>query len=126
MSKGSAKHGHVYYDDLPLCPVTVFETEDSVELHAQVDNTTGGKKARIVGNEEFSATITQIDRTPSLTEGSSYTLIFDNGHIMQTEYVRVERRRQNVDINAGGPVVWNYDVVGDVEDEPCPWSSSSG
>jgi hypothetical protein len=110
-------------DGVAWCPILVFETEGSIDLHEQVDNTTGGKKSRIAGNEDFSATIEENNRTPSLAVGQNATIMFDNGEYEQTEYIIVERRRQGVDINAGTPVTWSYDVLGDVEGEVCSSSS---
>ena len=123
MGQGSANAGHVTLDGVSFCPILVYDIDDSVELHEQVDNTTGGKKARIVGNEDFSATIEENNRTPTLAVGTAYTMQFDNGEYDQTEDVVVERRRQTVDINAGTPVTWIYDVVGTVITPVC---SSSG
>ena len=123
MSKGSAKSGHVTLDGVSFCPILVYDIDDSVELHEQVDNTTGGKKARIVGNEDFSATIEENNRTPSLTVGTAYTIQFDNGEYDQTEEVVVERRTQSVDINAGTPVTWVYTVLGTVITPACSSSA---
>ncbi len=123
MGKGSGKDGHVTLDGVSFCPILVFDTDDSVELHEQVDNTTGGKKARIVGNRDFAATLEENNRTPTLAVGTEYTIQFDNGEFDQTEEVVVERRRQTVDINAGTPVTWNYDVLGTVITPACSSSA---
>ncbi len=123
MGKGSANAGHITLDGVSLCPILVFDTDDSVELHEQVDNTTGGKKARIVGNEDFSATIEENNRTPTLAKGQEATIVFDNGEFAQTEEIIVERRRQTVDINAGTPVTWIYDVMGTVITPACSSSA---
>ena len=125
MGKGSANAGHVTLDGVSFCPILVYDIDDSVELHEQNTNSTGGKKARIVGNEDFSATIEENNRTPTLAKGSEYTIQFDNGEYDQTEEVIVERLRSTVDINAGSPVTWIYDVVGTVISPACSSSSDS-
>ncbi len=123
MGKGSANAGHITLDGVSFCPILVFDTDDSVELHEQVDNTTGGKKARIAGNKDFSATIEENNRTPTLAVGQEATMVFDNGEFDQTEEVIIERRRQTVDINAGTPVTWTYDVMGTVITPACSSSA---
>jgi len=123
MARGSGKHGHLTLDGVAYCPILVFDTEDSVELHEQVDNTTGGKKSRVVGNEDFSCSFEENNRTPTLAVGEEVTIQFDNGEFEQTERVIVERRRQTVDINAGTPITWTYDALGTVQDPVCSSSS---
>ncbi len=123
MGKGSANAGHITLDGVSFCPILVFDIDDSVDLHEQVDNTTGGKKARIAGNTDFSATIEENNRTPTLVVGTEYTMVFDNGEFDQTEEVIVERRRQTVDLSAGTPVTWTYDVMGTVITPACSSSA---
>ena len=123
MGKGSANAGHITVDGVSFCPVLVYDLDDSVELHPQVDNTTGGKVARLVGNEDFSATVEENNRTPSWTKGQELTLVFDNGEHAQTEEVIVERRTQSVDISAGTPVTWVYTVMGTVITPACSSSA---
>ena len=43
MARGSGKHGHFTKDGAAWCPILVFDTEDSIDLHEYADNTTGGK-----------------------------------------------------------------------------------
>jgi hypothetical protein len=123
MGKGSANIGHITVDGVAFCPILVYDIDDSVELHEQVDNTTGGKKARIVGNTDFSATIEENNRSPTLTVGQEATIEFDNGEYRQVEEVIVERRTQSVPITEGTPVTWTYTVMGTVITPACSSSS---
>lgn len=123
MGKGVANAGHLTLDGASYCPILVFDTDDSVELHPQVDNTTGGKVARLAGNTDFSATIEENNRTPTMEVGSEHTIVFGNGEFEQTEEIIVERRRQTVDLSAGTPVTWVYDVMGTVITPACSSSA---